>query len=421
MSERTPERVPLHVVMAVANNAYPQDVRVRREARSLRSAGHRVTVIAPAEPDQDRVDEVDGVRVRRYASPPTGTGALAYVVEFAYSAWAVAIALAGVWRRDGFDVIHVHNPPDTLFLACVLPKLLGKRVVFDHHDLAPELYRAKFASRGGGSPLIVGALRALEWASCRLADRVITANDSYRRVDVERNGVPPERVTVVRNGPSRDRLAEAVPDPGARGGADFVVGYLGNIAAQDGVDHLVRAVAHLRHELGMASVRAVVIGPADDPEALPSLARELGVAEHVLFTGYRPDGEWRSMLAATDACVVPDPPNGLNEKSTMIKTMEYMALGKPVVAYDMSENRVSAGEAALYARPGDHEDMAALLARLARDPELRERMGHEGRRRIRDGLAWEYSEERLLELYDELSLGARPDAPTVRPLAGRGE
>lgn len=388
--------------MAVANNPYPQDVRVRQEAKTLTAIGFDVTVIAPKSTGQPTHECLEGIRVVRYALPPSVGGPLGYAVEFTYVTAATMALLTWIWLRSGLDVIHLHNPPDTLVFATVLPRLMGKLVVFDHHDLAPELYAAKYERT---RRWIERLLRWLERLSCRWADAVITVNESYRRSDIERHGLEPERVIVVRNGPPLDRLAPVEPDPSVRRRAQFVVGYLGHIAKQDGVDHLLEALDQLESAYGISSWHAVVIGPADDADGLERLAEELGIAAKVEFTGFQPEPVWRAMLAATDVCVVPDPPNALNEQSTMIKIMDYMALGRPIVAYDLAEHRVSAADAALYAPAGDRVALAEAIVRLLRDPALRGRMGAIGRQRIEQSLAWEFSAQQLARLYT--TLGAR--------------
>lgn len=385
--------------MAVANNPYPQDVRVRQEAETLVAAGYAVTVIAVRGAGQPQRERFGGVEVRRYAAPPSIRGAIGYAIEFAYVTLATFALLHWVWLTRGLDVVHLHNPPDTLVVAAWLPRLAGKMLVFDHHDLAPELYMAKFARPRRA---VVSALRTLERWSCRTAHLVITVNESYRRATLARHGVAPERVVVVRNAPPRARTAPVEADPSVRKGAEHVVGYLGHISAQDGVDHLIDALARLEPERGIASWHAVIVGPADDRAALDAQVVRLGLAARITFAGYRPEHEWRSMLAACDVCVVPDPPNPLNERSTMIKVMDYMALGRPVVAYDLPEHRVSAGDAARYARPGDVASLAHAIASVLQDPEGAARMGVIGRERIEATLAWEYSAERLIGAYDAL-------------------
>jgi glycosyltransferase involved in cell wall biosynthesis len=382
--------------MVLGNNPYPRDTRVRQQAEALRDAGHRVCVISPRAADQAARERVDGVQAVRYAAPPPARGTLGYVLEFGYLTLASTISVLLVWARDGLDVVHLHNPPDTLFVAALLPKLFGKKVVYDLHDLSPELYRAKYERT---SPLLHRLLLLLERLSCLVADRVVTVNESYRAFVTGRGRVPDDRVTVVRNGPPLAQLEPVAPDPAWRGRAGTLIGYLGLIARQDGVDHLLRALHHLERDLGHHDWHAVVIGSAEDPAPLHDLAAELGVADRITWLGYQPPSVWRPVLAAADICSVPDPANALNEHSTMIKAMEYMALGKPLVAYDLREHRVSAGDAALYAAVDDPLDMARAFHRLAHDEALRERLGAVGRERIRDGLAWEYAAHELVGLY----------------------
>jgi glycosyltransferase involved in cell wall biosynthesis len=384
------------IVMAVANNTYPADVRVRNEAQTLAGAGHELTVIAPQGNNQSRLEIVNGVRVVRYPAPPDGRGVLTYAVEFIYVTLATTLAVLFVWMRYGLDVLHVHNPPDTLFFASLLPKLFGKKLVYDHHDLAPELYLTKFDKSGG---LVYRVLLLLERLSCQTANRVIVVNYSYLLNDAERNGVKPQHITIVRNAPPMRHTEAVEPDAEISNRAQTVVGYLGHIAHQDGVDHLLKALYHAQTDCGYDDWYAVIIGPVDDANPLTHLAQELGITAKLWFTGYRPEAEWRRLLASTDICFVPDPANQLNNKSTMIKMMDYMALGKPIVAYDLRENQVSAGDAALYARASDPQDMARQFVQLAENAVLREQLGAIGKQRIRESLAWEYSAKNLLNLY----------------------
>lgn len=399
-------RPRLKVMMAVANNPYPRDSRVRNEAQTLVAAGFEVTIVAPRGPGEAGSETVNGVRVVRYPLPKFGTGALSYALEFAYVTVATAVAAIRVWLADGLDVVHLHNPPDTLFMAALLPRVFGKTVVFDHHDLAPELYLAKFEGAGSTRQSVHAALLWLERWSCRLAHQVITVNESYKDIDVTRNGVSEERVTIVRNGPPLAHLEPVSPDPELRSRAETLFGYMGNIAQQDGVDHLLKALHQLQATLGYDDWYAVIVGPAEDPAPLEALASELGITEKIWFAGYRPDDEWRRLHATVDICCVPDPANALNEKSTMIKMMEYMALGKPVVAYDLTENRATGGDTALYAQPSEPLDLARQFHRLIVEPGLAAELGERGRERVREKLAWEFSAERLVGLYEGLAASA---------------
>lgn len=394
-SQRSP-----HVLMVVANNAYPADVRVRNEARALVDAGYAVTVIAPRDPGQSVKETVDGVTVTRYNLPTFPSGKLGYLLEFLYVTLCTTVYVLKVWVEQDFDVLHVHNPPDTLFTAALLPLLAGKKFVFDHHDLAPELFLAKYDKTGG---FLYESLKLLERASCLLANRIVTVNASYKANDVIRNRKEEAAVVVVRNGPPLDQLHETPIDAELHKKASTIIGYLGHISRQDGVDHLLEALSHLQTVHHYDDWYCVVIGPSDNFTSLKQVASELGITDKVWFTGYQPDTRWRKLLATVDVCVVPDPANLLNEKSTMIKLMEYMALGKPIVAYDLTENRVSGGDAVLYAKPSQPASMAQCLHRLATDEALRRKLGENGKARIRRGLAWEFSAQKLVTMYDDLT------------------
>lgn len=390
--------------MLLENNSFPEDVRVRNEASALTEAGFEVTVISPAKEGRFNRATIDGVRVYRYPNPPEREGSLGYVVEYAWSMVFTAILMGVVGLRHGFDVLHAHNPPDTFVLLAAPFKLFGKNFVFDHHDLSPEMYRAKF--RDGGSRSVELALLALERLTFRLADLVISTNDSYKAIAVERGRVPAERVAVVRNAPDLDRVRRLDPDSALRERAKTIIGYVGEMGHQDGVDYLLRALDHLVHGLERTDVLAVIVGRGDALPELEKLAIELGLADHVWFTGRISDGDLMRYLSTADICVDPDPSNPFNDRSSMIKMTEYMALGKPIVAFDLPEHRVTAGEAAVYARPNDVLDFAQKIAELIDDRDRRTEMGSLGRARLEKELAWSLQEERLIAAYDQLTAAA---------------
>lgn len=395
------KRPRARVLMLVENNPYPQDPRVRRESRALAEAGYRISVIAPARKGQPLHDVIAGVQVYRYPAPPSGGGLLGYLWEYGYSmAATLLLSLAVLWR-GGFDVIHAANPPDTFVFVAAIYKLLGKRFVYDHHDLAPEMYGARLG--GKGNPLVYRALVLLERLSCRLADHVIATNESYRAMEMERGGVPRERITVVRNGPESVPAEAIQPDPTLRRMGKTIIGFAGVMGPQDGVDYLLRALRHLRYDLGRADFFCILIGGRGEARPdLELLAARLRLQDHVWFTGWVSDSDWVRYLASTDICVVPDPSNPFTDRSTMIKMMEYMALGKPAVAFDLPEHRATAREAALYVRPNDELEFARALARLMDDKDLRDAMGSYGRRRVERSLAWRHSVPKLLEGYRKL-------------------
>jgi len=264
-------------------------------------------------------------------------------------------------------------------------------------------------------------LRVLERCSYAVADVVIATNESYRAAALARGRKRPERVFVVRNGPPHG-FRPLPPDPAVAARARHLVGYIGTMGPQDGVDHWLRAVREIVVTLGRHDFLAVLIGSGDAAPALHALARELGIERHVWFTGRIPDLEARTLLSTVAVCVQPDPLNPLNDKSTMNKVMEYMALGKPLVAFDLTETRESAGDCARYARPNDELDFARQVVALLDDPETCARLGRMGQERVAQQLAWEHSVPQLLRAYAE-GLGARPGAaPTAaaQPVDQRG-
>ena len=401
---------PGRVLHLSENLPLPFDRRVWMELSALRSAGYQVSAICPMGEAWTAPHEViDGIHVWRYPPPPPTRGVLSYVWEFLYCWLQTARLSLVVLTRRGFDVVHAANPPDTFWALALIYKLMGKRYVFDHHDLCPELYLARFGEDRRGT-LLHRLLGALEWAQFRTADLVISTNDSYRQVALTRGGMRADRVVVVRSGPSRERFATVRPvDPALKRGRPLLVAYLGVMAPQDGVDHLLRAAAHLVHVLGRRDVSYTLIGSGDSFEDLRALARDLRIEEVVEFTGRIPDAEVERILATADVCVCPDPRNPLNDVSTMNKILEYMACGRPIVAYDLREHRFSAGEGALYAEPNRNDDLAERIRELLDDPERRCRMGEYNRRRFLEAMAWEYSAGELLRAYEELC-GPKPSA-----------
>jgi glycosyltransferase involved in cell wall biosynthesis len=385
------------ILMLLGNNPYPQDPRVLREATSLVESGYAVTVICPRWPSQPRREVMNGVAVRRFAPPPAVRGFVGYVLEYVYATVAALVLSAALLLRRGFDAVHAHNPPDTFVIVAALYKLLGKPFVYDHHDLAPEMYLVRF--RDGGSPLVHRMLVLLEQLSCRLADHVITTNESQRAVEIERDRVSPDRITVVRNGPDLEILRPVEPDPEVRRRADTVLGYIGSMGYHDGVDHLLRALAHLVHDFGRRNTLAILVGDGDARPDLERLRRELDVEDHAWFPGFVPYEQVSRYLCAADVCVVPDPSNAYNDRSTMIKVMEYMALGKPIVAFDLPEHRITAQDAAVYVPPNDDLELARAIAALADDPQRCAEMGAAGRRRVEAELAWSHSAPHLLDAY----------------------
>jgi glycosyltransferase involved in cell wall biosynthesis len=398
------------VLIIVENLPSPFDRRVWQEATTLREAGYGVSIICPTGKGfEQRYEQIDGIHIYRHPLPLEAEGAIGYALEYATALfWEFVLALR-VLRRHGFDAIHACNPPDLIFLVGGFFKLFArKRFIFDHHDINPELYEAKFGRRDFFYRLMV----MFERLTFRTADVSIATNESYKRIAIERGGMDPSRVFVVRSGPKLDRLRIVPPVAALKRGRRFLVGYVGVMGKQEGIDYLLRAAAYIVRDLQRTDVHFGLVGGGTSLDEMKAYAVQLGIADHVTFTGRVPDDELLAMLNTSDVCVNPDVANDMNDKSTMNKIMEYMALGKPIVQFDLTEGRFSAGEASLYAARNDERDMARKILELLDDPERRARMGEFGRRRVMEELEWRYEAPKLLQAY-EAAFGATPGERTV--------
>jgi glycosyltransferase involved in cell wall biosynthesis len=388
------------VLIIVENLPVPFDRRVWLEANTLTKEGYKVSVISPRARDDLKYEVLNGISIYRYHMAPPTKGFLSYFWEFTYC-WLMTFFLSmKILFREGFDVIHACNPPDTFFLIGAFYKLQGKRFFFDQHDLCPEVYKARFGS--AKSNLLLKGLLLLEKLSYRTANLVIATNESYKKIAAQRGKVKEENIFVVRTGPDFDRLKELKPEPELKRGRKYMVCYLGVMGPQDGVDYLLRAAELITKKHRRDDILFVLIGAGDSFNDLKKLSTELGLQEHILFTGRIPDEELVRYLSTADVCVGPDPKNELNDKSTMNKIMEYMAMGKPVVSFDLKETRFSAGEAALYAKPNDIRDFANKILELLNDEKRREEMGKYGRKRVEEELAWSHTKKELIKAYQSV-------------------
>lgn len=402
---------PKRVLIIVENLPVPFDRRVWSEATTLRAAGYEVSVICPKGVGAEATHEViDGIHVFRHRLPEA-KGALGYALEYSTALFWEFLLAWRVLASRGFDAIHACNPPDLIFLVGGFFKLfLRKKFLFDHHDINPELYEAKFGRRDLGWRLMVW----FERLTFRIADVSIATNESYRRIALERGGMPPERVHVVRSGPNLDRVREQPPDPAWRNGRAHVIGYVGVIGQQEGIDLLLQAMQHIVTVRGRNDTQCVIVGGGPAVEEMRALSVGMGLGDYVTFTGRVDDATLLSALSTADVCVNPDRPNPMNDKSTMNKIMEYMALGKPVVQFDLTEGRVSAQDASLYAVNTSPEDFAEKILELLDDPERRARMGAFGRARVREALSWPHEAPKLLAAYAQL-FGEPRSAPAAAP------
>lgn len=377
--------------------------------RTLRDAGYEVVGICPRADGTEAAgfERREGIEIFRYAQPPAGDSMISYLREYAAAVLRIRRLARRLAGERGFDVVHVSNPPDFLLASLLFLRRAGTRMIFDQHDLTPELYLARFGGRRGiGYRLMV----MLERTSFRLADVVLATNESYRAVALERGGKPAEQVFVVRNGPRLDTFTSVDADPALRRGRRALIAFIGEIEPQDGVDLALRALARLRERRD--DWHAVFAGRGSAVGEVQQLASDLGLAEHVEWPGWLWDDELRRLLCTADVCIVPDPASAHSDISTLVKVAEYMALSRAIVAFDLRESRVTAGAAARFVPAGDIDGFAQAIGELLDDHEARERMGRIGRERVERELAWEHSQRALLAAY-EAALAARPRRPSA--------
>jgi glycosyltransferase involved in cell wall biosynthesis len=392
----------MRVLILVQNEPLPQDRHVWNQCRALTSAGYDVTVICPqgSTRHQEPYERLAGVDIHRYRARQADGGIAGYGIEYASALWSMGRLAWRLARKRPFDVVHACSPPDLLLLSVLPLRRHGTRFIFDHHDLTPELFAARFGGRGG---LVYRATLVAEQVAFRLADVVLSVNDSYRQVALTRGRRRPADVYVVRTGPDLTRFAPTAPDPALKRGKPFLLSYVGVMGPQDGVDHAIRALALLSER--RRDWHAVFMGDGEMLAAMRGLADELGLGGAVEFTGWVEHDTIGRVLSTSDVCLAPDPKNPLNDVSSMVKISEYMAMSRPIVSYDLQESRIGAADAAVYAAADDVADFAARIDELLDDPGRREAMGRRGRARAEGVLAWEHQERALLRAYDHV-LGA---------------
>lgn len=390
---------PPHCVIIVENLPVPFDRRVWQEANALKEAGWEVSVICPRNAQHPQsYEEINGIAIHRHSLPVEARGKLGFLLEYACALFHETRLLLKIALTRGFDVVQGCNPPDLIFLVAAPYKLFGKKYVFDHHDLCPELYAAKYGRHGFFHRLLLLA----EKCTFKFADRVISANDTYRDIAIERGGKAPERVTTVYSVPDRQKLRRVAPDAQLRAGAEVVLGYVGIIADQDGVDHLVRMMHHIVCEGGRHGVRAVVVGDGPALASVRELAVTLDVAKHVVFTGYLRGEELLAALSTFDIGIIPDPVNEYNDKISMNKVFEYSALGIPSVSYDLSETRRLLGATGSFARDATPRGLAEAALPLIDDKERRRHLGGEAGKLAEAKFNWTNEAEKYVAAYADL-------------------
>lgn len=414
---RTTNGSPRPRVLLLSENApVPVDVRVWNEARTLTEAGYEVVIACAAlgggNVSVEPFEILEGIEIHRYPLKPAESGAVGYLREYSQALLRARRLILNLAAERHFDVVHACNPPDLMLLAARALRRRGTRFIFDHHDLVPELYRTRFGERHRFMHAMT--LRA-ERLAFSLADVVICPNQSYREIALTRGGCDPENVFVVRNGPNLERLRLVEPDPSLKRGRRHLISYVGAMAPQDGLDHAIKALALVRER--REDWHAIFMGDGESLKEMRGLANTLGVEDMIHFAGWSGDEYIRRVLSTSDVCLAPEPPNPLNELSTMIKITEYMAMARPVVSYDLRESRLSAGDAAMYADADEPESFAGCIDELLSDSDLRARMGEAGRRRVENELSWDYSARELRAAYARALTLDRPSVvqPAVYP------
>ncbi|SHF86709.1 Glycosyltransferase involved in cell wall bisynthesis [Loktanella atrilutea] len=394
------DRTKRHILIVVENLPVPLDRRVWLEATTLKQAGYDVSVICPMGRGWTaRHEVIEGVHIHRHTEPPEAhSGAVAYAREYGHAIrhW---FRLAGVvWKRRPFDVIQGCNPPDLIFLLALWYRLWGVRYMFDHHDVCPELFEAKFGKKG----LLYRVMLIWERLTFATASVSMATNGSFRDIAIRRGQMDPDDVFVVRSAPRIENFIPGPGNPDMRKGAGTVMGYVGVIGQQEGMDLLVLAADHLIRKLGRTDVHFLIVGFGPHLEEVQRDVAAHALEDHFTFTGALYGEDLLAALNVIDIGVSPDPKNAMNDISTMNKVMEYMTLEKPVVQFDLTEGRVSAGNAGLYACANDPIDFAKKIAQLMDDPNGRARMGAMGRKRVLNDLSWTHTEPQLLAAYDRI-------------------
>lgn len=387
------------VLIIVENLPVPFDSRVWKEACSLHKAGYDVTVLCPRGKGYTKGYEIlDGIRIYRHPMPKEGNSPLGYVYEYGSALLWEFLYTVWIYLRHGFHVIQGCNPPDDIVLIALLFKLLGVKYIFDHHDANPELYFSKYGKTGA----FYKAQVWLEKLTFRFSDVVMSTNSSYKELAVSRGGLAPEDVFVVRNGPDLNTFKAVPPNAELKYGKPYLIGYVGTMSIQEGLDILLEVAEYIKN-LGRRDIHFTCVGGGPSLESLRQMTKDKDLEDTVNFTGRVPDETLLDVLSTADVCVNPDKPCQMNDISTMIKIMEYMALGKPIVQFDLKEGRFSAGEASLYSDNNNQvPDFAAKILWLLDHPEERKKMGEFGQTRVAEELAWDYSVQNLLSAYQRV-------------------
>ncbi len=393
------------VLLVVENLPVPYDRRVWQEALALKAAGFRVSVISPATKLCPKLSEfLEGIHIYRYPMMIEGEGHVGLIAEYMWSFACIFLWTQFVALRRGFKAIVIANPPDLFFPIIWMWRLLGKKTVFDHHDLTPELFATKFHL---DRSIVLSFFYFAERRMLRAVDKVISTNESYKEIAMRRGQRTSDDVIVVRNAPDPARFSMRPPEPALRKSAKYLVTFLGEIGQQDGVDVLIRAIKTIRAALGPGVVHYVMMGAGPHFDKIVAYAREEGVAEEITFTGRADNETICRVLSSADVAVDPCPGSPHANLSTATKIMEYMFFSLPIVAFDLLETHRSGGDAVCYARVDDEGDFARRIIDLLQDEAQRRALGAAARLRLDAALSWRASSRNLIALMTGL-IGAPP-------------
>lgn len=388
-----------HILFIVENNPVPTDIRVWAEAQTAKEFGYEVSVISPKGRNAcSEYDNIGGIDIYRHQMPIEAAGKLGFVLEYLNAfLWEFLLSVR-IFFKKPFQIIHAANPPDHIFLIAFCFKLFGVKFVFDHHDLSPENYLVKFRRKD----IVYKILRIMEKLTFKIAEIVISTNESYKQIAMARGNKRNKDVFVVRNGPDLSRIMFKPPNSLLKKGFDYLVVYVGLIGREEGIENLLNSVDYIVNERRIQNIKFMIVGTGTCWEEMVDLSRKMGLSFYVSFTGYVPYSEFYEILSTADVCVNPEFSNAFTNKSTMLKIMDYMVFGKPIVQFDVYEGRVTAGDSSIYVKKNDEILFAEEILRLLDNQHTRKKMGEIGKKRIFENLCWDKQKIKLKEAYEYL-------------------
>lgn len=385
-----------HILFIVENGAVPFDKRVWSEALLAKEIGFDVTVISPKnERAKKKYEEIDGIEIYRHPMPIEASGKFGFIFEYLNALYWELLLSVKIFFKKPFHIIHGANPPDHIFLIALFFKPFGVKYIFDHHDLSPENFLAKFEKKD----FLYKMLVVMEKMTFKAANIIISTNESYKKIAQERGEKKESDVIVVRNGPDLSNYMFLPPNENLKEGFDYLVAYLGVIATQEGIDNLLRSVHHIVYKKNIKNIKFIIIGTGTNWQDMVNLSNQIGLDNYVQFTGFIPYKELYEILATADLCVNPEFRDEFTDKSTMIKIMDYMVFGKPIIQYETTEGKVTAGDAAKYIKNNNEVDFAEAIIELLNDPERRMEMGKIAKKRIKEKLNWDLQKKNLIRAY----------------------